>query len=159
MVRPKKYRYVEQDPSVTYFKPRAVPVAELEEIVLAVDELEAVRLSDLLGLSQGAAAKQMGFHQSTFNRVLSKAREKLADAIVNGKAIKIHGGVYKMPGGDGRGPAGAGFGRRGGFGRGAGMGAPANCRCPRCSKVVPHKRGIPCTQMKCPDCGSVMIRG
>lgn len=164
MARPKKCRFVEIEPDVTYFKPMAVPIAKLEEVILNVDEVEAVRLSDILKMHQIDAASQMGFHQSTFHRILVKAREKIADAIVNGKAIKIEGGVYKMPGGDGRGPMGGGFGRGAGASRGAGMGrrggfgGPQNCRCPKCNKVIPHQRGLPCTQMKCPDCGIAMIR-
>jgi len=67
-----------------------------------------------------------------------------------------------MPGGDGTGPAGPGRGRGRGFGPGFGgrrFGAPGKCRCPACGTEVPHTRGIPCTQMKCPKCGALMIRG
>jgi len=175
MVRPKKPRFVEFEPDVTYFKPRAVPIAELEEVRLAVDEYEAIRLSEIAKLDQTSAAQQMGLHQSTFHRTLAKAREKIADAIVNGKAIRIQGGVYKMPRGDGRGPMGGGFSRGAGMGRGAGagirsgggqgagrgagFGGPSSCKCPKCGKTVPHSRGMPCTQMKCPECGSYLIRG
>lgn len=71
-----------------------------------------------------------------------------------------------MSGKDGTGPFGAGpaSGRRGGgagCGQGArsGMGAGGNCVCPKCGAVSPHTAGTPCSQIKCPDCGSLMIRG
>lgn len=159
MVRPRKNRIVEYEPKVTYFKPQAVPLTQLQEVILTVDELEAVRLSDFTGMNQTYAAHRMGFHQSTFQRTLACARQKISDAIVNGKAIKIQGGAYIMPGGDTTGPAGAG-GRGMGRGRGAGFGgAPATCKCPACGHEQPHTRGQPCIELKCPKCGAQMIRG
>ncbi len=159
MARPRKQRIVEYEPAVTYFKPQGIPLSELDEVVLTVDELECIRLSDLCGMNQMCAAHKMGFHQSTFHRTLAEARQKIGDAIVNGKAIRIQGGVYTMPGGNGQGPAG--FGRGGmGRGRGAGFGAaPDKCKCPACGHEEPHTRGQPCVQMKCPKCGAQMIRG
>ena len=96
MVRPKKSRIVMLEPNVTYFKPRAIPLSELEEVRLSVDEFEAIRLKDVKGLKQSKAAKKMNVSQSTFHRLLISARKKLADAIVNGKAIKIEGGIYSI---------------------------------------------------------------
>ncbi len=158
MVRPRKQRIVEYEPAVTYFKPRGIPLSELDEVVLTVDELECIRLGDLCGMNQIHAAHKMGFHQSTFQRTLANAREKIGDAIVNGKAIRIQGGVYTMPGGDGQGPAG--FGRGMGRGRGAGFGgAPDKCKCPACGHEEAHTRGQPCVQMKCSKCGAQMTRG
>ncbi len=168
MVRPRKLRMVNFEPGVTYFKPRAVPLRKLAEIELAIDELEAMRLSDMERLSQAEAAEKMEIHQSTFQRTLARAREKVADALVNGKAIKIRGGEYKMPGGDGTGPMGAGPGR--GFGRGAGagrgrMGGPlsagpgGDCVCPKCGHHMVHARGQPCNQTRCPKCSTMMTRG
>lgn len=69
---------------------------ELEENVLLMEELEAVRLKDLLGLEQGPAAKKMNISQPTFQRLVVSARKKIADAIVNGKAIRIEGGNFKF---------------------------------------------------------------
>jgi predicted DNA-binding protein (UPF0251 family) len=69
---------------------------DLEESILTVDEFEAVRLKDLEGLDEVDAAKKMNISQPTFNRLLSSARKKIADAIVNGKAIKIFGGPYRL---------------------------------------------------------------
>lgn len=89
MVRPRKPRRVMFDPNVTYFKPRAVPLSILEEVDLGVDELEAIRLCDLKGLNQIKAAKRMRISQSTLGRTLSSARKKIAEALTEGKAIKI----------------------------------------------------------------------
>lgn len=89
MVRPIKPRKVSFDPNVTYFKPRAIPLSMLEEVDLAVDELEAIRLCDLKGLEQLQAARKMKISQSTLGRVLNRAHKKIAQALVEGKAIKI----------------------------------------------------------------------
>jgi len=95
-------------PEVTYFKPTGIRLRDLEEVELTFDELESIRLSDVENLSQLEAAKKMQIHQSTFQRNLARAREKIAKALVNGLAIKIHGGKYKMPRGDKTGPEGKG---------------------------------------------------
>lgn len=89
MTRPIKPRKVIFDPNVTYFKPRAIPLFMLEEVDLAVDELEALRLCDLKDLDQVEAAKKMGISQSTLQRILSSAHKKIAQALIEGKAIKI----------------------------------------------------------------------
>ncbi len=89
MPRPRKPKFVNFEPGVTYFKPRAVPLSTLEEVELSLEELEALRLSNLEKLKQTEAAKKMKIHQSTFQRTLTRAREKITDALVNGKAIQI----------------------------------------------------------------------
>lgn len=159
MVRPRKPRLIEREPEATYFKPRGVPLSQLEEVVLTFGEFEAMRLSDFEGLSQITAAKQLGVHQSTFHRTLARARKKIADAIANGKAIRIQGGVYKkMPGINMTGPTpGSGAGR--GMNRGFGYGGPQNCKCSSCGHLQTHVRGVPCIQTKCEKCGSTMVRG
>lgn len=96
MVRPKKHRIVEIEPNATYFKPRAIPLSELEEVALSVEEVEALRLRFLKGFSQEEAAKRMHISRPTFSRVLYSAGKKVSDALINGKAIKIEGGVYKL---------------------------------------------------------------
>jgi predicted DNA-binding protein (UPF0251 family)/predicted Fe-Mo cluster-binding NifX family protein len=83
-------------PSVTYFKPAGVRLADLGEVVLGHDELEAIRLKDLLGIPQEEAAKQMNVSQPTFHRLLLSAHEKIAHAVVNGKALRIEGGNVKI---------------------------------------------------------------
>jgi len=152
MSRPRILRRVWFEPNVTYFKPAGIRMIDLEESILAVDEFEAIRLKDLEGLEQEEASKKMNISQPTFFRLLDSARKKIADAIVNGKAIKIEGGVYKM----------VGFGRgRGGRGRMRGpfaAGPGGTCICPKCKHEIPHQVGVPCYQIKCPKCGSPMVR-
>ena len=170
MPRPRRCRRVRFEPNINYFKPAGVRVINLQESILTVSEYEAIRLKDLLGLDQETAAKKMDISQPTFHRLILSARNKIADAIVNGKAIKIHGGVYKMPGGDRTGPEGRGprTGRGGGFGagmgrgagRGMGFGGPATtCTCPKCGYEEAKVRGQPCVNTKCPKCGTMMVRG
>ena len=96
MVRPHKCRFVETEPGVVYFKPRGIPLPVLEEVVLAVEEREALRLADGEGLDQEPAAARMGVSRQTFGRILEKARRTVADAIVNGKAIRIEGGPIRI---------------------------------------------------------------
>lgn len=96
MVRPRKCKLVYAKPGVTYFKPRAIPLVDLKEVELTVEEFEAVRLKDLEGLEQEKASKNMGISQPTFHRLLLSARRKIAEALVEGKAIKINGGDYSL---------------------------------------------------------------
>jgi predicted DNA-binding protein (UPF0251 family)/predicted Fe-Mo cluster-binding NifX family protein len=79
-------------PDVTYFKPAGVTMTLLEEVVLGHDEVEAIRLKHLEKMDQEAAAKEMGVSQPTFHRLLSSAHEKLAEAVIKGKALRIEGG-------------------------------------------------------------------
>lgn len=95
MARPPKCRRVEFVPEVTYFKPAGVPLVELEEISLTVEELEAVRLKDLEGLEQESCAGRMHISRPTFHRILGAARRKIAQALVSGSAIRIEGGNFK----------------------------------------------------------------
>ena len=95
-MRPKKIRHINFNPQTTYFKPRGIPLSSLEENILTVDELEAVRLKNYKELEQTACAKKMKISQSTFQRILFSANQKIADALVNGKAIRINGGVIKI---------------------------------------------------------------
>lgn len=90
MVRPIKPRRLCFNPSVTYFKPRAIPLSSLKEVELRLDEIEVLRFCDYQGLEQKEAAKEMNISQSTLQRILTSARKKIAEAIVDGKAIKIN---------------------------------------------------------------------
>ena len=96
MARPRLCRRVRFNPNITYFKPRGIPLVELEEVILPVEEFESVRLKDLEGLEQEECAKKMNISQPTFHRLVLSARKKIADEIVNGKAIRIEGGNYKL---------------------------------------------------------------
>ena len=96
MVRPQKDRIVSFNPEISYFKPRGIPMIDLEEVRLTVDEREAVRLADLLGMSHEEAGRTMGVSRATFGRIVQKARKVIADALINGKAINIGGGNYKI---------------------------------------------------------------
>ena len=96
MVRPKRCRRVGFQPNITYFKPAGVRIKELDEVILAIDEFEAVRLKDLQGLDQDKCSGKMKISQPTFHRLVLSARKKIADAIVNGKAIRIQGGNYSL---------------------------------------------------------------
>ncbi len=95
MVRPQKSRLVMIDPLINYFKPRGVPMVDLKQVQLTVDELEALRLADLLGMSHEEAGKQMEVSRATFGRIIEKARKTVADALIHGKAINVEGGNYK----------------------------------------------------------------
>lgn len=161
MARPKRLRRIGFQPEITYFKPRGVTTPFLEEVSLEEDELEALRLADFQEIEQVEAAKKMKISQSTFQRILTGAHKKIAEALIIGKAIKVEGGEVVMPRA-GRGP-GRGLGR--GVGRGrmggpfaAGPGGICLCTNPECKNEVPHAAGRPCYQVKCPKCGSPMIR-
>jgi predicted DNA-binding protein (UPF0251 family) len=78
------------------FKPAGIPARELEQVALTVDEVEALRLADLQGLSHEQAAGSLGVSRQTVGRVLETARRKVADALVNGKALVIGGGAYQV---------------------------------------------------------------
>ncbi|MCK4274271.1 MAG: DUF134 domain-containing protein [Dehalococcoidales bacterium] len=96
MGRQPRWRRVGSLPQVTYFKPAGVPLANIQEVRLSIEEAEAIRLKDVEGLEQDACAQKMSVSRSTFARILLAARQKMADAILNGKAIRIEGGNYEM---------------------------------------------------------------
>lgn len=92
MPRPRRRRRICFSPDITYFSP---PSAS-DEVILTLDEFEALRISDFLDLDQATGASRMNISQPTFNRLLSSARKKIAEALVQGKAIRIQGGNYKL---------------------------------------------------------------
>lgn len=98
MPRPPKCRFIERLPHVTYFKPRGVPMTELEEAVLSLEGLEALRLVDIEGLDQDKASEKMNVSRQTFGRILAAARQTLARAVVLGQALRIEGGNYVIRG-------------------------------------------------------------
>lgn len=98
MPRPFKPRRISAMPRYTYFKPTGIPMPLLDEIVLTVDEVEALRLKDIEKLEQHECAARMNIAQSTLQRILVSAREKMTRAIIEGKALRIHGGPYALEG-------------------------------------------------------------
>ena len=96
MPRPTKWRRVGFVPEVTHFKPAGVPLHSIDEVCLSIEEAEAIRLKDLENLEQEECAQKMRISRPTYHRVLGSARKKLADALLNGKAIRIEGGNYEM---------------------------------------------------------------
>jgi predicted DNA-binding protein (UPF0251 family) len=89
IMRPKKARNLECRIRSKYFKPRVIPLVELEEVTLLAEEIEAIKLNDLDKLYQKEAAQQMNISRQTFARILGFARQKIADALVRGKALKL----------------------------------------------------------------------
>lgn len=95
MSRPTKYRTVEFFPEDTYFVPWDKPKCEIEEIILKVEELEAMRLKDIEELNQEKCAKRMQVSRQTFQNIIDSARKKIAVALTEGNAIRISGGNYR----------------------------------------------------------------
>ncbi len=89
MPRPRLCRRVRFDPKVTYFKPQGVPMRQLEVVELTHEEVEALRLKNVKNLDQEESAKKMNTSQSTFQRILTSAYQKISEALIEGKAIKI----------------------------------------------------------------------
>ena len=89
MGRPYELRRINFNPTTTYFKPQGTPLRELREVELGSDELEAIRLKHIEKLDQIQCAKKMKVSPSTFQRILLSANQKIAEALTEGKAIKI----------------------------------------------------------------------
>ena len=96
MPRPKQCRRVCVSPNCTYFKPAGVPTRALDEVVVNVDELEALRLADVEGLYHEQAAEHMRVSRRTFGRIIDSARKKVAQALIRGMALRIEGGVIEV---------------------------------------------------------------
>ncbi len=128
MTRPRKLKLVEEAPRSDYYKPRGIPMRELEETRIAYEELEALRLVDLERLYQEDAAKRMGISRQTLQRMVTGARAKVVGAILSGKALRIQGGDYV-------------------FHEGAGA-----YRCGKCGKEVPFSSGKRRSEWRCTSC-------
>jgi predicted DNA-binding protein (UPF0251 family) len=87
---------VASEPKALYFKPTGIPLRDLEELSLTLDEFEALRLADLDGFYQESAAAQMGISRPTFSRLIAEARRKVAEFLVRGTALRIEGGTISM---------------------------------------------------------------
>jgi len=92
MPRPQDNRIVHGPPLFSEFKPTGIKGRNLEQILLTLDEFEAFRLADSIGLSHAEAADEMEISRSTFTRLIEKARKKIADFIIQGKLLTIEGG-------------------------------------------------------------------
>jgi len=112
MPKPKKERHVVSPPPVSLYKPQGIPVNQLQQVVLHIDEYEAIRLVDYEGYDLAGAAENMKISRATCGRIVEEAHKKIAEAITTGKAILIEGGNFVL------------VGRRsiGGHGRGRGWG-------------------------------------
>jgi predicted DNA-binding protein (UPF0251 family) len=124
MPRPINFRFVGRIPACSYYKPQGVPLRVLEQVNLTVDEIEAIRLVDMEGMYQAQAAQKMNISRQTLGRIIESAHKKIADALVNGKALSIEGGTFKLTRATeaGQGPPWGHRGRGGGRGRGRGRG-------------------------------------
>ncbi|RKZ28812.1 hypothetical protein DRQ36_09875 [bacterium] len=99
MTRPRKTRYVSEIPEVRFFKPAGIPMADLTEVALLPDELEAMRLVHIDGLYQEQAARIMAISRQTLGRILAEAHRKITEALLMGRAIRIEdAGFVEYPG-------------------------------------------------------------
>ncbi len=96
MVRPIKERAIEKMPPVLHYKPAGVPLREMEETILTIDEMEAIRLADIEQLDQAAAAERMEISAPTFNRMVNTAHQKIAAALWQGNALRVEGGNFRV---------------------------------------------------------------
>ncbi len=128
MPRPPKPKLVQETPRAYFYKPRGIPMSKLEETLLRVEELEALRLVDLEGMYQEDAAREMGVSRQTLQRMVTEARHKLIEAIYAGKALRIEGGTYILQEGVGR------------------------YRCGRCGELVTPGHGRRRRGWTCPIC-------
>jgi uncharacterized protein len=138
--RPLNCRSVQGLPKVTCFLPEGIPPAKLKNVVLSVDEVEAMRLADQLGLYQVEAAEKMKVSRQTFGRIVQSARRKVAEALVEGKTICIEGGNIDHECRNGQ------------------ADAENLCVCLYCGFEKPHIDGVPCRTELCPDCRKPLIR-
>lgn len=128
MSRPVKPKLVGEAPRSGYFKPRGIPLTQLEEVHLNIEELEALRLVDLEGMYQEDAAREMGISRQTIQRMVTEARAKVIEALVTAKALRIEGGSYILREGAGR------------------------YRCGRCGDSIPPRMGRGRRGWRCPTC-------
>ena len=104
MPRPRKRRILSRRPRAAIYKPAGVPLDGLRRVTLLQEEMEALRLADLEGLTQAQAAERMGVSRSTFQRMVSQARQQVALALAEGHALQIEGGTFEVGTPSPRGP-------------------------------------------------------
>ena len=93
--RKKKVRYIQKMPSIAIFSPRG-RAGRPDEIELKVDQFEAIKLTDFQGYDQTEGAQAMGISRPSFGRILREGRKIIANALVNGKIIKIRIGDVQV---------------------------------------------------------------
>jgi len=162
------------------FKPFGVPISDIEPVILFFEEYEALRLLDYMGMTQLEAAREMGVSRPTLTRIYEKARQTIAGAFVEGKAIFIEGGEYHTDEYWYRCEAchkllisekeilGCSYCKSDKIRQLSRKGTktdhawqadgPGFCICLRCDFKIPHQPGIPCRERACPKCGKKMIR-
>lgn len=140
MVRPHKERRIEALPPVTHYKPAGIPLRDLEEVTLTIEEMEAIRLADIELLDQGASAERMEVSRPTFHRIINKAHQKIANALWQGNALRVDGGTFRIA-------------HRCQTG-------PRHFICESCGHkwTLPHGSGQRCYDLVCPSCQATTIR-
>ncbi|MCE5266101.1 MAG: DUF134 domain-containing protein [Deltaproteobacteria bacterium] len=126
MPRPKCCRQIGAMPGRSCFQPEGAESGACDEVLLNLDEYEALRLADFEGLYQEQAAARMNISRQTFGRIVEAARRKIADVLVNGKALRIDGGSVSLK-------------------------SAEPFRCPRCRKTISRDCGK-CEEVSCPHC-------
>ena len=96
MPRPKRPRCIASEPAIKGFKPRGA--VETGEVILSLEEFEALRLIDYEGMDQSGAAQVMDVSRQTVGRILKAARYKIAESLVTAKRLTVQGGCYEMRG-------------------------------------------------------------
>ena len=177
MARPRFKKHINSLPKIDYYKPQGIKLSTIDEIIITLDEFETLKLKDYYGNSEIKASELMKISQPTFNRLYNQSKKKLIKALVEGLAIKIKGGNYKMPNRDGTGPnrngqirnssqpqQGNRFRNNNGIELGRGRNRNYNddneqyCKCPQCDYKIKHTRANPCYTIKCPNCNVNLIR-
>jgi uncharacterized protein len=104
MPRPRKRRRLARVPRTGIYKPSGIALDKLDRVLLLAEELEALRLADMEGKTQAEAAHQLGVSRSTFQRILTRARQQVALALVEGQALQIEPGTAVVNSEPKRGP-------------------------------------------------------
>jgi uncharacterized protein len=186
MPRPKRMRRIDTPPVMAGFKPFGIPMGQVSRVMLLYEEYEAIRLADHEHLTQEEAAERMQVSRPTFTRIYEKARKTVAEALVECKAIIIEGGsaefreewyrcgdCHRVFRGSGKkqhhcidcdsdntdaiNQTNKNSNTMDTMNEG-GLGREGYCICPHCNQRVPHQAGIPCRDLRCPECGKRMVR-
>lgn len=94
MARPRRFRRILEEPQIRCFKPEGENLESSNPIKITIDEFEAIRLRDYHDIQQKRSAEIMGISQPTFHRILTSARKKISNALIEGNMIIIVGEDY-----------------------------------------------------------------